>query len=94
LHEEIGSIYIVLPAEGGIFLAGIYEGHGGTVDDGVGLRPRQERSYLRTIGQVSRPIGEVRYRSFSSTRKKNLIRRALPESFGHMIAHQPPAACH
>jgi hypothetical protein len=36
IYEVLGGSNIIFPTEGGIFLAGIYEGHSGEVGDGIG----------------------------------------------------------
>jgi hypothetical protein len=60
IYEILGGSNIIFPTEGGIFLAGIYEGHSGDVSDGIGFSPADERSHLIGMRKVSWMIGAKR----------------------------------
>jgi hypothetical protein len=57
IYEVLGGSNIIFPTEGGIFLAGIYEGHGGDVSDGIGPSPTHQGYYLIRLGQICCLIG-------------------------------------
>jgi hypothetical protein len=68
IYEVLGGSNIIFPTEGGIFLAGIYEGHSGDVGDGIGPSPTQQRYYLIRLGQICRLIGICRALSWGTPR--------------------------